>query len=469
MTIAVVGGGVLGLTLAWRLAGLGHRVELLEASPWFGGLASACDYGEFRWDRYYHCLLPSDERLIGLVTELGLGGDLRWKRTRTGYFGGGRFHEMTGGADFLRFPLLSFLQKARLGAALAFATRFSDPQELYSVPASEWLSRLCGRRTFEIFWRPLLRAKFGAYHDRVAAVFLWATLQRLWKRPAAGQKSGTLGYVRGGYDAILRNLTLQLVARGAKLHHSVQIASIRLAPNGGEGAAASGARRCQIEFTRPGAAAETRSYDQIFFTAPVGEARRLTDAALRPAVERFATDHPAASTYLGVVCTVLVLKRPLTPYYVLNLADDRLELTGVIEMTNLVDPAAETAGRSLIYLSRYVDSADPLFEQGDEAILASALGRGLKLLFPDLKDEEIVRRSVHRARFVQALPIVQAAPQGSPIPPLEAPFQMVNSALLRAATLNNNEIVDLVDDFVAAHRDALTVRAAPAPAIVAAT
>jgi protoporphyrinogen oxidase len=459
MTTAVVGGGVLGLTLAWRLLALGHRVELLEAAPYFGGLASACDYGEFRWDRYYHCLLPSDERLIGLVRELGLGGDLRWTRTRTGYFGGGRFHEMTGGADFLRFPLLSFLQKGRLGAALAFATRFSDPQQLYSIPASEWLGRLCGRKTFEIFWKPLLRAKFGAYHDRVAAVFLWATLQRLWKRPAAGQKKGTLGYVHGGYDAILRQLTVQSVARGAQLTSGARIDAIR---------AADGGRRCQIDFTRPGAAAETRSYDQVFFTAPVGEARRLTDAALRPAVERFAADHPAATTYLGVVCTVLVLKRPLTPYYVVNLADERLELTGLIEMTNLIDPSAETAGRSLVYLPRYVDSADPLFEQGDDAILESALARGLKLLFPDLKDVEIVRREVHRARFVQALPVVQAAPQGSPIPPLEAPFQMVNSALLRAATLNNNEIVGLVDDFVAAHRDALAARATtPAAAAVA--
>jgi len=198
----------------------------------------------------------------------------------------------------------------------------------------------------------------------------------------------------------------------------------------------------------------------------VSEARRLTDAALRPVVERFAKEHPAAGTYLGVACTVAVLKRPLTPYYVLNLADERLELTGVIEMTNLIDPAAETAGRTLVYLPRYVDSADPLFDQSDDRILESSIDRGLKLLFPDLDAKDVVRRSVHRARFVQALPIVQEAPSGPAIPPLEAPFQVVNSALLRAATLNNNEIVGLADDFVAIHREALAART---PSAVAAT
>jgi protoporphyrinogen oxidase len=464
MTSAVVGGGVLGLTLAWRLLALGHEVDLLEASPFFGGLATSTDYDEFRWDRFYHCILPSDERLIGLLNELGLGGELRWRRTRTGFFGAGRFHEMTGGADFLRFPLLSLLEKARLGAALAFATRFSDPQRLYSIPACEWLAKLCGKRTFEVFWRPLLRAKFGAYHDRVAAVFMWATLQRLWKRPASGQKGGTLGYVHGGYDAILRSLTTQLAARGGTLLHSVKIDAIRAGEPAGDGVPAS----CRIDFTRPGAAPESRSYDRVFFTAPVSEARRLTDATLRPGVERFAREHPSATTYLGVACTVVVLKRPLTPYYVLNLADERLELTGVIEMTNLIDPAAETAGRSLVYLPRYADSADPLFDESDETLLRGSLERGLKLLFPDLDEKEVVRRSVHRARHVQALPIVQEAPRGPVIPPLEAPFQVVNSALLRAATLNNNEIVGLADDFVATHKEALTVRA-PAAVSRAAT
>src|SRR5262249_41017991 len=106
MAVAIVGGGMLGLALAWRLAATGRRVDVLEAAPQLGGLAAPCDYGEFTWDRFYHCLLPSDEHLLKLLAELDLATELRWRPTRTGYFGGGRFHEMTGGRDFLRFPLL---------------------------------------------------------------------------------------------------------------------------------------------------------------------------------------------------------------------------------------------------------------------------------------------------------------------------------------------------------------------------
>src|SRR5262249_10950728 len=54
---AVVGGGMLGLTLAHRLAQRGQRVALLEAAPQLGGVASAWSLGEVVWDRHYHVTL----------------------------------------------------------------------------------------------------------------------------------------------------------------------------------------------------------------------------------------------------------------------------------------------------------------------------------------------------------------------------------------------------------------------------
>jgi len=39
--VAVVGGGALGLRLAWHLVAAGARVTVLEAAPALGGLASS--------------------------------------------------------------------------------------------------------------------------------------------------------------------------------------------------------------------------------------------------------------------------------------------------------------------------------------------------------------------------------------------------------------------------------------------
>ncbi|OWY61553.1 hypothetical protein B7486_63185, partial [cyanobacterium TDX16] len=72
---AVVGAGVLGLTVARRLAQQGHDVVLYEAAPEVGGLASAWTLddtsasppGEVVWDRHYHVTLLSDARTRAML------------------------------------------------------------------------------------------------------------------------------------------------------------------------------------------------------------------------------------------------------------------------------------------------------------------------------------------------------------------------------------------------------------------
>ncbi|HKQ97098.1 MAG TPA: FAD-dependent oxidoreductase [Candidatus Polarisedimenticolia bacterium] len=453
MKAAVVGGGLLGLTLTHRLAGLGHAVDLFEAEPQWGGLAASHDYGPFTWDRFYHCILPQDTALIGLLDELGLAQDLRWTRTGTGYYARGKFFDMSGNRDFLKFPLLTLVDKARLGAAILYATRLADPNALYQVSAEEWLTRLCGARAYRAFWQPLLKAKFGPFHDQVAAVFIYATLVRLFGARSATAGAESLGYCSGGYHRILGRFAERLTAKGATLRVGTPVR--RIAPVGGSPAAGA-----EVVWSEAGEEKRAR-YDQVFFTAPSRLARRLADPAFHPHLEAVERDHPTASAYLGVACLVLALPKPLTSYYVLNIGEPSIELTGLIEMTNLVDRGTETAGLSLIYLPRYMDSESKDFESSDATLRDAFIGRGLKRLFPDFDPATARYAGVHRARYVQPLPLVRQGGGGSSAeaPGIEPPFQVINTSMLRCATLNNNEVVALVDRFIARNRPALQ----PAP------
>jgi len=441
---AIVGGGILGLTLAHRLASLGHSVELFEAAPELGGLAATHDYGPFHWDRFYHVILPTDRHLIGLVRELGLEGELRFRKTGTGYHQGGRTYDMNGNADFLRFPLLGLADKARLAATVVYASRFADPWALYRVSAEEWLTRWCGRRGYEVFWQPLLKAKFGPYHDKVAAVFIWATLTRLFGARSAGRSEESMGYVRGGYRTVLGALRAALEERGAAIRTGTPVRAARAVERG-----------CELTFgdageaTRGANALTAACYDQVYFTGPTRLARAIASPELLPHVERAERENPTSSAYLGVACLVLALRRPLMPYYVLNVADPEIEVTGVVGMTNLVDPDENTAGLQLYYVPRYLDSADERLSASDESLTASLLERGLKRLYPGLQPEDVAYQGIHRARYVQPLPLVRpSAVVARGVPRLERPFQVLNTSMLACGTLNNNEVVGLVDEFV---------------------
>jgi protoporphyrinogen oxidase len=436
MKIAVVGGGMLGLTLAHRLARSGHRVDLLEAEPRLGGLACSQDYGPFTWDRYYHCILPQDASLLALLDDLGLSEDLRWTKTGTGYYADGQFFSMSNNRDFLKFPLLTLVDKARLGAAVVWATRFADPDALYEISAEKWLTKLCGERAYARFWQPLLKAKFGPFHDKVAAVFIYATLVRLFGARSSTAGKESLGYVRGGYHRILDRFRQRLESLGASIRTGTSVLSIEPEGSG-----------CRVRSRGADGTERVDSVDQVFFSAPTRLARKVAAPAFLPHVEEIERVNPTSTTYLGVACLVLVLERPLTPYYVLNIGESSIELTGLIEMTNLIDPGAETGGKSLVYLPRYMDSDSPGFQESDASLRDAMVERGIKRLFPDFDLSRAHYAGIHRARYVQPLPLVREG-RSSPSAPaaaLSTPFQIVNTSMLRCATLNNNEVVALVD------------------------
>jgi protoporphyrinogen oxidase len=293
----------------------------------------------------------------------------------------------------------------------------------------------------------------------VAAVFIYATLRRLFgaRSSAAGQES--LGYVRGGYGRILARFATTLRERGAVIRTATTVTVIEPAASATRHApeAVTVTPGCRITMRGPEGTSLSETYDQVFFTAPARLARRVVADPLLPAVEAFERENPTAATYLGVACLVLALEKRLTPYYVLNIGEPAVELTGLIEMTNLIDPAAETGGLSLVYLPRYLDSESRELEADDEVLRDAMIERGLKRLFPDFDPAHAVYAGVHRARYVQPLPLVraEAPPAGPAAPPLVRPFQIVNTAMLRCATLNNNEVVALVDRFMARNAPAL--------------
>ena len=96
--IGVVGAGILGTVLALRLAQGGARVTLLERAPTPGGLAGAFDFGGHRVDRFYHVIVPSDERMISLTDELGLSDRLSFTPVGVGFFIDGEMHPLTASA-----------------------------------------------------------------------------------------------------------------------------------------------------------------------------------------------------------------------------------------------------------------------------------------------------------------------------------------------------------------------------------
>jgi protoporphyrinogen oxidase len=418
--VAVVGGGITGLALALRLLDAGARATVFDASPEFGGLSATASLpGGVRWDRFYHVIAGSDRDLVALVEELGLGAELHWQRSTQGIYLGGGVHPLVSPLDLLRLPGLSLLDKWRLGW---FALRGHQPLPdavLDGTTAAAWARARCGARAFERFWAPLLRCKLGDAAASASARFLHATLRRL--RGARGDSGRErFGWVRGGYRAILDALVARLRARGVELCPGARVRSVRATATGVDVHTDAGVRA----FDRAAATLANPLLADVVADLPAATAAALRDC-----------------TYLGAAVTVVAGRTPLSGHYILNLCDPRLAITGIIEMTAVVD-RRETGGLTLVYLPRYAVRDSELFLQPDDAIAQRALA-DLACVFPATADGWQIGHAVHRARLIQPVPIA-GVPAAVP-PRVVVPGRVfcVNHAQLPGGALNNNDCVAL--------------------------
>lgn len=426
MRIGIIGGGWTGLVLARKLMDR-HEITLFEREGQLGGLATYQDYDHFFWDRFYHVILPMDRALLDFIDEIGLADQVRWNTTRTGVYVDEQFYSVSNTLEFLRFPPLNLVQKFRLALTILIGSRVSDWRQLEKVTVEDWLVRYSGRTTYEKFWKPLLLAKLGPSYRRVSAVFIWTYIKRLFEaRGDSTAKKEQMGYISGGYKTLLDALEQQLTAGGVRLRCNTQVGRITPAAEGG------------LEIHADG---KTSTFDKVIFTGPTNVLERLADAALLEV-----RGDSRKVEYLGVVCMVLLLREPLTPFYVLNIADESIPFTGVIGMSTLVD-RQETAGYELVYLPKYVLSDEEILRRSDEEIYASFL-KGLQKMYPALSEADIASWYVNRAIKVQPLQVLNYSQIVPQVATRHPDLFVLNTAQFLHDTLNNDSVTRQVNRFI---------------------
>lgn len=418
----IVGGGMLGMTLALRLRQAGHDVTILEGADQLGGLAATWELGDIVWDKHYHVILLSDSYLRPLLEEIGLADEFAWVETKTGCYTDGVLYSVSNTIEFLRFPPLRLIDKLRLGWTIFYSSRINNWRKLENTTVEDFLVRHSGRRTFDEFWLPLLRSKLGNNYRKASAAFIWAIIQRLYAARRTGLKKEMFGYVRGGYARILDQFASVIDAAGIETRLGSPVSAV---------AAQEGGVRVVV-------GDEAMHFDRVVVTTAAPIAARLIEGLSAEDVARM-----EGIEYQGIVCASVLLDRPLTEFYVTNITDDWVPFTGVIGMSSLVDKK-EFHGRDLVYLPKYTTRDDPIKNMSDAEVEDSFLG-ALERMYEGFDRSQVVEFKISRVRYVLPLSTLgystRVPPQATSVPGVYA----VNSSHILNGTLNVNETVQLAE------------------------
>ena len=421
---AVIGGGFLGMTLAVRLAQQGKTVTLFEAAPFLGGVAAPWQLGDVVWDRHYHVILSTDTRLRALLCELQLEDDVIWKKVGTGFYAGSRLHSISNVYEFLRFPPLGMVEKLRLAATILRASCIKDPRPLEKILVEPWLRKWSGAAATQKLWLPLLRAKLGESYRQTSAAFIWATIARLYGARRTGGKAEVFGYVPGGYARIIDRFKHLLSHHGVQIRLNQAVRSI----------ASSGVGRLRIELDS--SPSEAFSHAVVTTAAPLalGMCPDLSPgekAALR------------AIRYQGIVCASLLLRSPLSRFYVTNIADASVPYTAVVEMSALLE-GDQLGGRGLVYLPKYVPPDSQYFTLTDQQI-REEFETAFAQMYQGFQRGDTLSFRVSRVKYLLPIPTLHYSASLPSTSTSVRGLYIVNSAQIVDGTLNVDETVRLAE------------------------
>ena len=403
MRVGIIGGGVAGLAAAYHLTKEGHFAEVFEVAPFLGGQASTFDVFGGQLERGYHHLFVSDTEISDLIQELGLGGKLAWLESTVGFYHGGKIWDFASPMDLLRFKPLPFLDRIRVGFWTFILQKTKSYSKFEGVTARDWLSKRMGRRGYEVIWEPLLRGKFGEFYDKIGMTWIWNKVTlRVASRKGAGQVEH-LGYPMGSFGEVIEVLAERIAQQGGVVHTSASVTQIVDA----DGSATT------MEVQLEGRETERREYDAIIATTPSYVFTRLAPA-MPPEYQSKLED----VDYLSAVLMVLVMDRPFTNKYWMNIADPNMPFVALIEHTNLIDKELY-GGKHILYISNYPSRDNELYQMsGDE--LMDLFVPHLQKINPDFERSWVIEYHHHRVDGAQ--PIV-GVNYGAGIPDHRTPLQ----------------------------------------------
>lgn len=351
--VTVIGGGLTGLVIGYRLSQKGYKITVFEKEKELGGLAGGFKLNGTYLDKTYHHIFKSDKEIIELVDELGLGNKLQWIESKIAVYYKEALYPFVTPMDLLRFKPLGLTDKVRLGLIGIYLQKDNNWKKYVNIPAWKWMKKWCGLKAYKVIWEPLLRGKFHDRYKDISMAWLWARIHtRGGSKDADGKER--LGYLIGGFQQIIDELAKKIRENGGIIKTGVEIGKEILI--------------CQTT--------DQDDSDLVISTIP---AEKID--------------------YLGAVNVIFTTKQNLSRYYWHNINDLKSPFLAFIQQTNFVDKG-NYQGEHVYYLGTYVPRSHRFWKMNDEDVFRKFFGY-LKKIFPDFDEKQIGQKFIFKFNSAQ--------------------------------------------------------------------
>ncbi len=375
MRVGIIGAGFGGLAASYYLSKKGCEVLVFEAGDQPGGLAVGFKKKEWKWsiEKHYHHLFTNDYSILNLAQEIGY--PVVRIRPKTCSFVDGKIIQLDSVESLLRFPKLSFLEKLRMGAVLAFlkATPFWKPLE--RITAEEFIKRYMGEKAWKILWGPLFVGKFHEFSGKIPASWFWARIKK---------RTEFLVYPYGGFLAFAKAIEKSVKDYKGKFFYNTEVFSISLVRSSGK-----------LVIKTPRGNFE---FEKVICTLPTPLFLKITKGLSKEYVKSI-----VGLKGLGSVNLLLSLSKKFLEdgTYWLNITDSHFPFIAVIEHTNFIDKRYYNT-EHLVYVGNYLPHHHIFFRKEANELLSDFYPY-LKKINPKFEKSWVGSAFVFKAFFTQPI------------------------------------------------------------------
>ncbi len=347
MRIAILGGGITGLTAAYYLAKKNHQVMVFEKEKILGGLASGFKQSSWNWhlERTYHHLFASDSDILNFAKEIGFNKIFFRSPETASLFDNETILPLDTPLDFLKFPYLNIVDKLRAGIIIVFL-KLSPFLSVYEqLTSKEFLKKTMGKKVWYILWQQLFREKYGDYAEIILASFIWARIKKRTKN---------LGYIKGGFQTFINYLEKQLKGLKVKILKNTSVEEIKKQKD-----------KFVLTYMKRPSRIGKPDFDLVISTLPTPVLIKLTTNVF----SKNYLSQLLKIKYLHALTLILETDKPIfDKTYWLNISTPKIPIMGIVQHTNFIDKK-HYGNKYIAYLGWYVKLEDRRWRMGDRELV----------------------------------------------------------------------------------------------------
>ena len=378
-SVAVLGGGVMGLATAYLLSKHGFKVTVFEKEKELGGQLASVKVNGQLVDRFYHYLFQDDLQVFLLLEDLGVNpaSELTFEPIKQGLYKDNHLYSFNGLFDL--FDLNTSI-KSKLGYLKTLAKIKYLPlcaKHYDRRTAFDFLTRKISPEQYNYFWKFLLEKKYGDIYQDISLLHVFTRVKK-----ALVNKSLTtnleFGYFTYGCDRLVNLLCSALIKNNGNILKDCEVISLKQLKHSSYDKFIVQTKDNQLLF------------DGVVSTLPL----EVLSSIVKPLK---LTDYAkiASIKSMGCVCVAAAYKFPVTNNFWNNLDLSDCISPGLIEYSNL-----KPMSFSLCYMPFYLTKDSNLWHYNDDFFIEQ-LNTLVKRLSPQnsLLDFKISRYSYAQPYF----------------------------------------------------------------------